>query len=396
MQLAGQGRAGQGRAGHGRAGQGRAGHGRAGRAFVRGRGGGCQAGSACSAPWLLRRLFATPRHATAPSSPARQLPKPWPRLIDDAVPAEIKQLPPCDPATGVALAGWQADGNPAYEAAGQEGTQEGSGGGGASTGVIVGATLGAVAGAARERGAGGGRERCLHNAWPACPRRRLLGCQPACPRCTQPAPPSCACAAVVLGAVLLVLRRRHPRRLAQAAAGDAKGGLPSGTASEEDSGCPPMQPSGSWTPPSSEAAAAAAAAATAAAAAAAAEAAHPPALPANPFAADARGRGALATTWPSPSWPASSARLSLSDASTQLTAGGGSGSATLSAEHRSKLEALQAEAPGWLIPPTRLSLDQGPNGQLVLLGRGGCAAGRPGAAGRQAGRLPGLCAEAHA
>lgn len=183
---------------------------------------------------------------------------------------------------------------------------------------------------------------------------------------------------------LAAMRRRRPQRLAHAdSTGKAGGGKAGGGASSSEggSGSPwglstpqgsSAVPDGkqtptvsSWTPPSSVAAAQAAG-----------QAPGGP-QPDNPFAAGApsarasrKGSG-LATTWPTPG----SSRLQLSDATGQLTAGGGSGSSTLTPEQRSKLAALQAEAPSWLISHTRLSLDQGTNGQLVLLGRGGCAGG---------------------
>lgn len=40
------------------------------------------------------------------------------------------------------------------------------------------------------------------------------------------------------------------------------------------------------------------------------------------------------------------------------------------AKVQAKLEALYQEKPAWLISPSRLTLEQGPDGQFVLLGSG--------------------------
>lgn len=37
---------------------------------------------------------------------------------------------------------------------------------------------------------------------------------------------------------------------------------------------------------------------------------------------------------------------------------------------QAKLDQLEKELPSWLISPSRLELEQGPDGDLVLLGRG--------------------------
>ncbi len=63
------------------------------------------------------------------------------------------------------------------------------------------------------------------------------------------------------------------------------------------------------------------------------------------------------------------------------TNSGGPSSATPAAQQakiQAKLEALYDEKPAWLISPTRLSLEQGQDGQFVLLGAGAygrCAGG---------------------
>lgn len=61
-----------------------------------------------------------------------------------------------------------------------------------------------------------------------------------------------------------------------------------------------------------------------------------------------------------------------------LRSGSGGGSdATLPAAQQAKLQAklqaLEQDRPAWLISPSRLKLEQGPDGQLVLLGTGAYA-----------------------
>ena len=106
-----------------------------------------------------------------------------------------------------------------------------------------------------------------------------------------------------------------------------------------------------------------------------------PSAPFNPFAAGPKVRSSAPTS------AGSSGHRTVP--LTALRSSGGAPSSTTPAAQQAKiqakLQALYEEGPAWLISPGRLTLEQGPDGQFVLLGSGaygrwvyrldGCATG---------------------
>lgn len=95
--------------------------------------------------------------------------------------------------------------------------------------------------------------------------------------------------------------------------------------------------------------------------------------PFNPFAGGPK-RSQSGSSAASQLGTGSSRTLPISVAASLLAADAGSGGSSSKPEDSvqvaAKLEALQRQPPAWFIDPDRIVLEQGPDGRLVLLGKG--------------------------
>lgn len=96
--------------------------------------------------------------------------------------------------------------------------------------------------------------------------------------------------------------------------------------------------------------------------------------PFNPFAGGPKRSQSGSSSAASQLGTGSSRNLPISAAASLLAADAGSGGSGSkpedSAQVAAKLEALQRQPPAWFIDPDRIVLEQGPDGRLVLLGKG--------------------------
>lgn len=97
--------------------------------------------------------------------------------------------------------------------------------------------------------------------------------------------------------------------------------------------------------------------------------------PFNPFAGGPPSPAPASAPSTGPSPGSTQRTLSLSAATSQMQSGssGSAAPAARTAALAAKLEALEREAPPWLLPPTRLSMQHHGDGKLVLLGAGAYA-----------------------
>lgn len=246
------------------------------------------------------------------------MPAGGPQLTGDG--NEIKSLPPCP--------------------------GESQGGGGLGAGAIAGIVVGCAAGASREQGrlllagACSGKQA----GWARLHARRLASARH-------------LLAVILAGAALIVLRRRRQAAATSTAKLD---GFSSQAGAAYGSALSPSPLPSTETTSTSGAGGAA------------------NAMPFNPFA----GGPQRTPTPPGSNTDAGlssggSQPLPLSAATSRLQSGGTGGSAAPPAARAAalaaKLEALEREAPPWLLSPARLSMEHSGDGRLVLLGAGAFA-----------------------